>query len=141
MRRLLFGFVILASFAALAGCGREYFLFFDPAHPWAKYVREVSASDHSISVSPGTLVRVHLPGNGGADYRWALVSDTPCRAVAFSDSERIPAELLTPPGASDVEIWSFRAVQPGRDVLDFGYCPPDRPIPVKTRHLTIIVQD
>lgn len=74
----------------------------------------------TVEMKPGDELLIKLQANRAQGYRWTLVG--PQSKVLFKQGDPMYARPLTAaPEAGGIETWSFRAVEPGEQVLQFDY--------------------
>lgn len=93
----------------------------------------------TVEMKPGDELLIKLPANRAQGYRWTLVG--PQSKVLFKQGDPMYARPLTAsPEAGGIETWSFRAVEPGEQVLQFDYRRAADKIVDKTVRYTVTVR-
>ncbi|MCU0804576.1 MAG: protease inhibitor I42 family protein [Burkholderiales bacterium] len=74
----------------------------------------------AVELKPGDEMLIKLPANRSQGYRWVLA--TPQSKVLFKQGDPMYARPVNAAAdAAGIETWSFRAVEPGEQVLQFDY--------------------
>jgi alanine dehydrogenase len=95
-----------------------------------------------FEVAAGEEVVMTLDSNPTTGYGWALASPLDEKVLELARSEYVPNSTLVV-GSGGREIWTFRAVGPGRTKVSFKYVRPwekDAP-PAKTEEFTVMVKE
>ncbi|MCU0896922.1 MAG: protease inhibitor I42 family protein [Burkholderiales bacterium] len=93
----------------------------------------------SIELKPGDELLIKLPANRSQGYRWILSS--PQSKVLFKQGDPLYARPVSAPAdAGGVETWSFRAVEPGEQILQLDYRRPADKAAEKTVRYTVTVR-
>lgn len=132
-------FLSLAGLLVLTACGSSSD---DAPRMPSLTLTEVDLSN-AIELEPGQEVSVILPAVAGTGYVWALKQKAPgvlqqLGNVQYSKRAMLP-NMMEQTG---LNIWSFRAVKTGQDVLSYSYHRPwgsDKP--AKILEWTVTVKD
>lgn len=83
-------------------------------------------TDHTqlITVTAGETFELVVPSNASTGYRWNIIPEPDASIVEFLAQDYIPEEPIMP-GSGGVDVWTFRAVNPGDTTIVLGYYPPD----------------
>jgi predicted secreted protein len=93
----------------------------------------------TVEMKPGDELTIKLPANRVQGYRWVLAG--PQSKVLFKQGDAMYARPLNAsPEAGGIETWSFRAVEPGDQVLQFDYRRPADKAAEKTVRYTVTVR-
>jgi len=83
----------------------------------------VSEADdgREIEVAVGETLELALPETSGTGFRWTLTSRT--ESILTLEKE-YSADAVTAPGSGRMRCWRFRAIAPGKAMLELGYARP-----------------
>jgi len=133
MRRallLIFGFILVASFAAGAACSGSS----DVVNVDSSY------SGKQVELSVGQSLVVTLASNATTGYSWALVQNSDDSVLSKTGNEYV-APQTTLIGAGGKEEWTFKALKKGTSTISMGYSRPwESTPPVETFNLTVVVK-
>jgi len=76
-----------------------------------------------ITVPPGETFDIVLPSNSSTGYRWDILPELDVNLLELIGQNYI-AEQPVMPGSGGVEVWTFRAINPGDTTIALGYFPP-----------------
>lgn len=76
-----------------------------------------------ITVTPGETFDIVLPSNSSTGYRWDILPELDVNLLELVGQNYL-AEQPVLPGSGGVDIWTFRAVNPGDTTIALGYYPP-----------------
>ena len=76
-----------------------------------------------ITVKAGETFDLVVPSNSSTGYRWDIIPELDETKVQFVTQEYIPEQPVIP-GSGGVDVWTFRAVNPGETTVVLGYYPP-----------------
>lgn len=76
-----------------------------------------------ITVTPGETFDIVLPSNSSTGYRWDILPELDVNLLELVGQNYL-AEQPVLPGSGGVDIWIFRAVNPGDTTIALGYYPP-----------------
>lgn len=76
-----------------------------------------------IVVNPGGTFEIVLPSNPSTGYRWQLVRELDANILQLMEQAYVEQQPVMP-GSGGVEVWTFRAVNPGDTTIEVGYFPP-----------------
>jgi inhibitor of cysteine peptidase len=82
-------------------------------------------TDHTqlITVKAGETFDLVVPSNSSTGYRWDILPELDVNIVEFVAQDYIPEQPIMP-GSGGVDVWTFRAVNPGDTTIVLGYYPP-----------------
>lgn len=119
----------LLGLASLAGCAAQ------------QPPLQVSEADSGkvVTLQPGQTLEVHLKSQGGTGYQWTRTNESAGILAAEGELEKVRADNAQP-GASQDEVWRFRADKPGQEDLTLEYHRPwEVAVPERTFNLQIII--
>ena len=75
-----------------------------------------------IALKVGNILRIELPGKGGTGYLW-VVEETfaPCLKLMSEATQKVGEPR---PGSPVMQVWSFKAEQPGATEIKMVYYRP-----------------
>ena len=77
-----------------------------------------------ITATAGETFDIVLPSNPSTGYHWEILPELDETIVEFVAQNYI-AEQPVAPGSGGMDVWTFRAVNPGNTTVVLGYYPPD----------------
>ena len=111
----------------LTGCGRSSSTATQtPTIPPAETpstLPEPTDPTQLITVTAGETFDIVLPSNSSTGYRWDIIPELDINIVEFIGQDYI-AEQQVMHGSGGVDVWTFRAVNPGDTTIALGYYPP-----------------
>jgi predicted secreted protein len=76
----------------------------------------------TIALTVGDIVQIELPTRGGTGYTWMVnTPGAPCLKL-MSQATRAASEIR--PGSPVMQVWRFKAVQPGACEIKMAYYRP-----------------
>ena len=83
-------------------------------------------TDHTqlITVKAGETFDLVVPANPSTGYHWQIIPELDEAIVQFV-GQTYTAEQPVMPGSGGVDVWTFRAVNPGDTTVVLGYYAPD----------------
>lgn len=76
-----------------------------------------------ITVRSGETFDIVLPSNPSTGYHWDILPELDTNLVAFVQKDYL-AEQPVAPGSGGMDVWTFRAVNPGETTVVLGNYPP-----------------
>ena len=76
-----------------------------------------------ITVQAGKTFDIVLPANSSTGYHWNLVEDLEANLVQLVGQDYLAQQPVLA-GSGGVDVWMFRAVNPGDTKITLGYYPP-----------------
>ena len=82
-------------------------------------------TDHTqlVTVKSGETFDLVVPANSSTGYHWKIIPDLDTNIVE-PVGENYISEQPVMPGSGGVDVWTFRAVNPGDTKIVLGYYPP-----------------
>jgi predicted secreted protein len=83
-------------------------------------------TDHTqlIVVRAGETFDLVVPSNPSTGYHWDIIPELDANLVEFAEQNYF-ADQPVAPGSGGMEVWTFRAVNPGDTTIVLGYYSPD----------------
>jgi inhibitor of cysteine peptidase len=83
-------------------------------------------TDHTqlITVKAGETFDLAVPSNPSTGYHWDIVPELDANLVEFAGQNYF-ADQPVAPGSGGMEVWTFRAINPGETTIVLGYYPPN----------------
>ena len=119
-------FVSLVMIILLAGCASSSFTPTPTLPPTAETQSILpEPSDHTqlITVKAGETFELVVPSNPSTGYHWDINPELDENLIQFVSRDYIPEQPVMP-GSGGVDIWTFRAINPGDTTVVLGYYPP-----------------
>ena len=123
MKRISF---LLLVTILLTGCGTSSFTPTPTLPPTAETPNTLpEPTDHTqlITVKVGETFDLVVPSNSSTGYRWKIVPELDANILEFVAQDYISQQPVMP-GSGGVDVWTFRAVNPGDTTIVLGYYPP-----------------
>jgi predicted secreted protein len=75
-----------------------------------------------IALKVGNILRIELPSRGGTGYTWVVEADgAPCLKLMSQATQKVGESR---PGSPVMQVWRFKAAQPGACELKIAYYRP-----------------
>ena len=123
MKRL---YVLLIVTFLLTGCTASTATPTPPLPPTGEIQTTLpEPTDHTqlITVPAGETFDLVLPSNPSTGYHWDILPELDTNLVEFVQQNYF-AEQPVAPGSGGMDVWTFRAVNPGSTTVALGYYPP-----------------
>lgn len=79
-------------------------------------------SGREIALKVGNILRIKLPGRGGTGYTWLVEANgAPYLKLMDQATEKVGERR---PGSPVMQVWRFKAEQPGTTEIKLAYCRP-----------------
>jgi inhibitor of cysteine peptidase len=75
-------------------------------------------------VKAGETFDLAVPSNPSTGYHWDIVPELDANLVEFAGQNYF-ADQPVAPGSGGMEVWTFRAINPGETTIVLGYYPPN----------------
>ena len=124
MKRL---YVLLIVTFLLTGCSASTATATPPLPPTGEIqttLPEPTDPTQLIAIRSGETFDLILPSNPSTGYHWDIVPELDTNLVEFVQQSYF-AEQPVAPGSGGMDVWTFRAVNPGNTTVVLGYYPPD----------------
>jgi inhibitor of cysteine peptidase len=111
----------------LTGCAASSFTPTPTLPPTAETPSTLpEPTDHTqlITVTAGETFELVVPSNPSTGYHWNIVPELDANIAEFVGQDYIAEEPVAP-GSGGMDVWTFRAVNPGDTTIVLGYYPPD----------------
>lgn len=77
-----------------------------------------------ITVKAGETFDLVVPSNPSTGYHWDIIPELDANLVEFAEQNYF-ADQPVVPGSGGMEVWTFRAINPGDTTIVLGYYPPN----------------
>jgi len=103
---------------------------------------DISYSGKEVALANGGTLTVTLESNPSTGYSWNENAKIIDKTVIQQTDHRLQPALTPLPGAGGLEIWTFKAIKPGKTIISMEY---HRPFesgiePTKTFGLAVVVK-
>lgn len=101
-----------------------------------------TSSGEPVKVKRGETFEVKLESQVATGYRWSLTDSLDARFLELIEKTYQRAEEDVD-GSPDLEIWKFKALSPGKTVINFLYNPAwqkEKADDAKTRSIEVIIE-
>jgi inhibitor of cysteine peptidase len=93
-----------------------------------------------IMVEAGETFDLVVPSNPSTGYHWDVLPGLDTNLIEFA-AQNYFAEQPVIPGSGGMEVWTFRALNPGETTITLGYFPPgDATEPEETLMFSIAIE-
>jgi predicted secreted protein len=88
-----------------------------------------------IALKAGNILQIELPGRGGTGYSWSVVAaGAPYLTLLSQETQQVKKGL---PGSPVMQLWRFKAEQPGAVEVKMSYYRPWEGVGKATEHFRI----
>jgi inhibitor of cysteine peptidase len=126
---------IIVLFLMLSACAANASVQADPVH------LALQDANKTVTLKPGDSLEIELEGNPSTGYIWESATQVLKTLKQSGETEFLPAKVNLP-GAPQMMVLYFTAVNPGQETLQLVYhrsWEKDTP-PAKTFEVTIVVK-